>query len=194
MMVQERNRMHDGSALRYHIELVKLLAYCTMGKNVFTEIKCHSLLPLDDVVKMVSFVSASLKSWGYFLILSQFNVCMCYIFICIIGMSPRHHSRSQRWLRQFPNSLLHWYRSWNERNLYLQSHVAIIWKKFFVRHGSGFQCYSWQETCRSCFRKLCYSYFDGYYQYFFQESFFGTKYHNTGKKIISFLKQKYLNI
>ena len=24
-----------------------------MGKNVFTEIKCHSLLPLDDVVKMV---------------------------------------------------------------------------------------------------------------------------------------------
>lgn len=24
-----------------------------MGKNVFTEIKCHSLLPLDDIVKMV---------------------------------------------------------------------------------------------------------------------------------------------
>ena len=24
-----------------------------MGKNVFTEIKCHSLLPLDDVTKMV---------------------------------------------------------------------------------------------------------------------------------------------
>ena len=66
MMVQERNRMHDGSALRYHIELVKLLAYCTMGKNVFTEIKCHSLLPLDDVVKMVSFFSASLKLGIFF--------------------------------------------------------------------------------------------------------------------------------
>lgn len=39
---------------RYHIELVKLLAYCTMGKNVYTEIKCHSLLPLDDIVAMVS--------------------------------------------------------------------------------------------------------------------------------------------
>ena len=24
-----------------------------MGKNVYTEIKCHSLLPLDDIVKMV---------------------------------------------------------------------------------------------------------------------------------------------
>ena len=99
MMVQERNRMHDGSALRYHIELVKLLAYCTMGKNVFTEIKCHSLLPLDDVVKMVSFVSQCFTKAGAILILSQFNVCMCYILICFIGMSPRHHSRSQRWLR-----------------------------------------------------------------------------------------------
>lgn len=39
---------------RYHIELVKLLACCTMGKNVYTEIKCHSLLPLDDIVVMVS--------------------------------------------------------------------------------------------------------------------------------------------
>ena len=24
-----------------------------MGKNVYTEIKCHSLLPLDDIVTMV---------------------------------------------------------------------------------------------------------------------------------------------
>lgn len=40
--------------LRYHIELVRLLALCTMGKNVYTEIKCHSLLTLDDIVAMVS--------------------------------------------------------------------------------------------------------------------------------------------
>lgn len=39
---------------RYHVELVKLLAYCTMGKNVYTEIKCHSLLPLDDIVAMLT--------------------------------------------------------------------------------------------------------------------------------------------
>ena len=30
--------------LRYDIELVRLLALCTMGKNVHTEIKCHSLI------------------------------------------------------------------------------------------------------------------------------------------------------
>ncbi|KAJ9574917.1 hypothetical protein L9F63_007936, partial [Diploptera punctata] len=54
MMRSERHRMDEGSALRYHVELVKLLACCTMGKNVYTEIKCHSLLPLDDIVAMVS--------------------------------------------------------------------------------------------------------------------------------------------
>eukprot|EP00092_Neocalanus_flemingeri_P012650 GFUD01013633.1.p1 GENE.GFUD01013633.1~~GFUD01013633.1.p1 ORF type:complete len:2696 (-),score=487.89 GFUD01013633.1:214-8301(-) len=53
MMRSERNRMDDSSPLCYHIELVRLLACCTMGKNVYTEIKCHSLLPLDDIVKMV---------------------------------------------------------------------------------------------------------------------------------------------
>ena len=107
MMVQERNRMHDGSALRYHIELVKLLAYCTMGKNVFTEIKCHSLLPLDDVVKMVSFVSQCFTKAGD-IFLSFLNLMfVCAIYLFVLGMSPRHHSRSQRWLRQFPNSLLH---------------------------------------------------------------------------------------
>ncbi|XP_048510963.1 inositol 1,4,5-trisphosphate receptor isoform X4 [Athalia rosae] len=54
MMRSERHRMDESSPLRYHIELVKLLACCTMGKNVNTEIKCHSLLPLDDIVVMVS--------------------------------------------------------------------------------------------------------------------------------------------
>ncbi|CAL7936487.1 unnamed protein product [Xylocopa violacea] len=54
MMRCERHRMDESSPLKYHVELVKLLACCTMGKNVNTEIKCHSLLPLDDIVAMVS--------------------------------------------------------------------------------------------------------------------------------------------
>lgn len=54
MMRSERHCMDEGSSLRYHVELVKLLACCTMGKNVYTEIKCHSLLPLDDIVAMVT--------------------------------------------------------------------------------------------------------------------------------------------
>lgn len=27
---------------------------CTEGKNVYTEIKCNSLLPLDDIVRVVT--------------------------------------------------------------------------------------------------------------------------------------------
>ncbi|KAK3929989.1 Inositol 1,4,5-trisphosphate receptor [Frankliniella fusca] len=54
MMRSGRHRMDESSPLRYHVELVKLLACCTMGKNVNTEIKCHSMLPLDGIVDMVS--------------------------------------------------------------------------------------------------------------------------------------------
>ena len=38
--------------LAYHLDLVKLLTYCTEGKNIATEIKCHSLLPLDEIVRV----------------------------------------------------------------------------------------------------------------------------------------------
>uniref|UniRef100_A0A1I8HB83 Inositol 1,4,5-trisphosphate receptor n=1 Tax=Macrostomum lignano TaxID=282301 RepID=A0A1I8HB83_9PLAT len=54
LMCNERSRTDVSGPLRYHIELVRLLASCTEGKNVYTEIKCHSLLPLDDLVKIVT--------------------------------------------------------------------------------------------------------------------------------------------
>ncbi|XP_078000812.1 inositol 1,4,5-trisphosphate receptor-like isoform X2 [Glandiceps talaboti] len=54
LMQSERERMDDASPLLYHINLVQLLACCTEGKNVYTEIKCHSLLPLDDIVRVVT--------------------------------------------------------------------------------------------------------------------------------------------
>ena len=40
--------------LQYHIHLVDLLSMCTEGKNVTTEMKCHSLLPLDEIVRVVT--------------------------------------------------------------------------------------------------------------------------------------------
>ncbi|KAJ0171049.1 hypothetical protein K1T71_013248 [Dendrolimus kikuchii] len=51
-LYKQKNEMPE--ALRYHIQLVKLLTCCTMGKNVYTELKCHSLLPLDDIVSMIT--------------------------------------------------------------------------------------------------------------------------------------------
>ncbi|XP_069484567.1 inositol 1,4,5-trisphosphate-gated calcium channel ITPR2 isoform X3 [Ambystoma mexicanum] len=54
MMCSERERRDESGPLAYHISLVELLAACTEGKNVYTEIKCNSLLPLDDIVRVVS--------------------------------------------------------------------------------------------------------------------------------------------
>ncbi|XP_055789827.1 inositol 1,4,5-trisphosphate receptor type 2-like isoform X1 [Salvelinus fontinalis] len=54
MMGCERERGDEGGALAYHNTLVELLAACTEGKNVYTELKCNSLLPLDDIVKVVT--------------------------------------------------------------------------------------------------------------------------------------------
>lgn len=54
MRKHKSGQLQDTTPLDYHVELVKLLACCTMGKNVYTEIKCNSLLTLDDIVTMVS--------------------------------------------------------------------------------------------------------------------------------------------
>ncbi|GBP00154.1 Inositol 1,4,5-trisphosphate receptor [Eumeta japonica] len=54
MMRQYTKTKEMPEALRYHIQLVQLLTCCTMGKNLITEIKCHSLLPLDDIVAMIT--------------------------------------------------------------------------------------------------------------------------------------------
>ncbi|XP_028925641.1 inositol 1,4,5-trisphosphate receptor type 3 [Ornithorhynchus anatinus] len=54
MMAAARDGVEENSPLMYHISLVDLLAACAEGKNVYTEIKCTSLLPLEDVVSVVT--------------------------------------------------------------------------------------------------------------------------------------------
>ncbi|XP_061662470.1 inositol 1,4,5-trisphosphate receptor type 3 isoform X14 [Syngnathoides biaculeatus] len=54
LMAESREGVGENSPLRYHISLVELLAACAEGKNVYTEIKCTSLLPLEDVVRVVT--------------------------------------------------------------------------------------------------------------------------------------------
>uniref|UniRef100_A0A4W3GWE7 Inositol 1,4,5-trisphosphate receptor n=1 Tax=Callorhinchus milii TaxID=7868 RepID=A0A4W3GWE7_CALMI len=54
IMSAAREGVEENSALAYHISLVNLLAACAEGKNVYTEIKCTSLLPLEDVVRVIT--------------------------------------------------------------------------------------------------------------------------------------------
>lgn len=53
-MNSKNERNDSNSLLNYHIQLVQLLAMCTEGKNASTEIKCHSLIGLDDLVVIVT--------------------------------------------------------------------------------------------------------------------------------------------
>jgi inositol 1,4,5-triphosphate receptor type 1 len=53
-MNSENERNDPNSLLNYHIQLVLLLAMCTEGKNASTEIKCHSLIGLDDLVLIIT--------------------------------------------------------------------------------------------------------------------------------------------
>uniref|UniRef100_A0A158Q836 Inositol 1,4,5-trisphosphate receptor n=1 Tax=Elaeophora elaphi TaxID=1147741 RepID=A0A158Q836_9BILA len=48
---EELNADHP---LRYHIELVRLLAFCTRGRNSMTELKCASQLSMDHIVRVLT--------------------------------------------------------------------------------------------------------------------------------------------
>lgn len=63
LMVESREGIQDNSPLCYHISLVELLAACAEGKNVYTEIKCTSLLPLEDVVRVVTHDDCIIEVW-----------------------------------------------------------------------------------------------------------------------------------
>ena len=45
----------NNQQLQFHINLIKVLISCTMGKNTFTEIKCHTILSLEDIERIVTF-------------------------------------------------------------------------------------------------------------------------------------------
>lgn len=66
MMRSERERNDENGPLAYHITLVELLAACTEGKNVDTELKCNSLLPLDDIIKVVIHEDCIPEVMGYY--------------------------------------------------------------------------------------------------------------------------------
>ncbi|XP_065197273.1 inositol 1,4,5-trisphosphate receptor type 1-like isoform X2 [Sycon ciliatum] len=54
-LMQSEDCLADpNSEINYHMQLVRLMCLCTEGKNEYTEIKCHSVLPLDDIVRVVS--------------------------------------------------------------------------------------------------------------------------------------------
>jgi hypothetical protein len=54
MQNSSEQNMNNLPLLLFNMHLVKLLVACTYGKNTFTEIKCHSILSLEDIEKVIS--------------------------------------------------------------------------------------------------------------------------------------------
>ena len=48
----ENNQIDEN--LRLHVALTELLVACTLGFNVMTEIRCQSLLPIDQITKILT--------------------------------------------------------------------------------------------------------------------------------------------
>lgn len=54
-MMKTNTDLDVTNPLRYHLELVKLMALCTKGKNEITELKCASFMPMDHIVRVITF-------------------------------------------------------------------------------------------------------------------------------------------
>ena len=49
-----RQESSNSGQLQFHVSLIKVLISCTTGKNTFTEIKCHTVISLEDIEKVVT--------------------------------------------------------------------------------------------------------------------------------------------
>ncbi|RNA42187.1 inositol 1-4-5-trisphosphate receptor isoform X1 [Brachionus plicatilis] len=54
LMKNQSNRADLNTLILFNLNLVKVLVSCTYGKNTFSEIKCHSILSIEDVFKVIT--------------------------------------------------------------------------------------------------------------------------------------------
>uniref|UniRef100_A0AC34QF85 Inositol 1,4,5-trisphosphate receptor n=1 Tax=Panagrolaimus sp. JU765 TaxID=591449 RepID=A0AC34QF85_9BILA len=53
MRTATESSFEPSHPLKYHIELVRLMAMCTRGKNGTAELKCASFMPMDHIVRVI---------------------------------------------------------------------------------------------------------------------------------------------
>lgn len=122
MMTAARDGVEENSPLMYHISLVDLLAACAEGKNVYTEIKCTSLLPLEDVVRVVTHEDCITEVQG-----AQRGACQWLCTDCCLLMVPVPRfppsPAGEDGLRELCQPLLRGHRGGDEGDLHQQPHL-----------------------------------------------------------------------
>ena len=53
--------------IKFNLHLVKVLICCTIGKNSFSEIKCQTILSLEEVVNVITFKNCPIQLKDYYL-------------------------------------------------------------------------------------------------------------------------------
>ena len=83
LMSEPNCTQNEAGDLAYHIELIRLLGTCTEGKNDTTEIKCHCLLPLYDVIRVITHKNCipEVCMCGHCMYLHM-HVCMYVLYVC----------------------------------------------------------------------------------------------------------------
>lgn len=54
MQNKQTKDLNRHPLILFHVNLVKVLINCTFGKNTFTEIKCHTILSLEDIERVLT--------------------------------------------------------------------------------------------------------------------------------------------
>lgn len=126
MMQSERERQDESGPLLYHINLVELLACCTEGKNVYTEIKCHSLLPLDDIVRVVTHPDCTPEVRGT----GDGRACITGVYWSAVGKFAHASQRNEESWVESKNRPKLWHRGCMEKRnfplLVTDSNIGIL--------------------------------------------------------------------
>ena len=175
-MRSEHDLCDPASPLIYHINLVQLLALCTEGKNVYTEIKCHSLLPLDDIVRVVTHKDCipEVKSTLSLQILLHRSVeyfKKAAIMILLLFKNPLFQVKTA-----YINFLNHCYidTEVEVKEIYTSTHMWTLFQDFL--EDMGRVCYS-QTNIKSfskgekCLKTVC-KVMLGYIEYFYRNQCF----------------------
>lgn len=95
---------------------MELLAACAEGKNVYTEIKCTSLLPLEDVVRVVTHEDC----------ITEVAPPQQSVGARRPGVHPSALCPGEGGVRQLCQPLLRGHRGGDEGNLHVQPHLEAV--------------------------------------------------------------------
>uniref|UniRef100_A0A913HZP3 Inositol 1,4,5-trisphosphate receptor n=1 Tax=Strongyloides stercoralis TaxID=6248 RepID=A0A913HZP3_STRER len=125
MMKEHYNDSHTLPTyhpLIYHIELVRLMALCTKGKNGNTELKCASILPIDQIVRVITYEKCNYQVKSVYI---QF-LMHCYIDTDIELKDARNFEYIDQILKNICEDMKLYNKGFSSQSSYLTPHSNTV--------------------------------------------------------------------